>query len=85
MWHSKSTANAQAHDLCRCSVNDGLAGVKRCRKREITPKTPTLLNNVMKIKNSFNVEYQIQVRWVSTTKNNNNLCNTNEINKTFFV
>ena len=37
MGHSISTVNAKAHDLCRCSVNDGLTGVKGCRKREITP------------------------------------------------
>ena len=44
MWHSLSTTTAKAHDLCRCSVNNGLTGVTGCRKREITPSTPTLLN-----------------------------------------
>ena len=47
-WHQTSTKNAKAHDLCRCSVNDGLEGVKGAGNGKTRHRLPNLLNKYRK-------------------------------------
>ena len=79
MCHRKRHNGCQTNDSRRWGVNHGFSGAKRTGNRNQSINNQMFWINLIKTTTSFDVKYQIRIKWVDVA-NIGNFWSTNELN-----